>query len=59
MAMILTPREQTQTAAAARKVGGYDELLRLERERRRLSSDGSSTRLHRDSVSGRFSVERD
>jgi len=59
VATILTPREQSQTAAAARKVGGYDELLRLERERRQISRDGSATRVHRDPASGRFNVQRD
>jgi hypothetical protein len=58
VATILTPREQSQTASAARKVGGYDELLRLERERRKIARDGSATRVHRDPGTGRFNVER-
>ncbi len=40
MAMILTPDQQHTASAAARKAGGYDELIRLERERRAANGNG-------------------
>jgi hypothetical protein len=40
MATILTPDQQRTASAAARKAGGYDELIRLERERRAANGNG-------------------
>ena len=51
MTTITTRRDQRDTAAAARRVGGYDELVRLANERRRV--DGTVTR---DAHTGRWSV---
>lgn len=58
MASVLTVREQQQTSAAARRVGGYDELLRLERERRQLAREGATTRVARDAATGRIVIRR-
>jgi hypothetical protein len=52
MASILTIGEQRRVGAAARKVGGYDELIRLESERRRAKGLGH---VERDDKSGRYS----
>ena len=58
MATVLTVREQKQTSAAARKVGGYEALLDLERKRRRLVSEGGSARVVRDAGTGQFVVQK-
>lgn len=55
MASVLTVREQEQTSAAARAVGGYEELLKLEQERRRLSRRGIAVRVQRNG-SGRYTL---
>jgi hypothetical protein len=55
MASVLTIREQEQTSAAARAVGGYEELLKLEQERRRLSRRGIAARIQRTG-SGRYTL---
>lgn len=52
MASILTIDEQRRAGEAARKVGGYSELIRLEEERRAAKGFG---RLERDPSSGRYS----
>ena len=52
MTTMTTRRDQRDIAAAARRVGGYDELLRLANERRRLP-DSTVTR---DAATGRWSV---
>ncbi|WP_242121273.1 hypothetical protein [Sphingomonas lacusdianchii] len=51
MASILTLGQQRQAGSAARKVGGYDELVRLEIERRQAQGKGQ---LARDGATGRF-----
>jgi hypothetical protein len=51
MTTITTRRDQRDTAAAARRVGGYDELIRLAHERRRI--DGTVTR---DADTGQWGV---
>lgn len=51
MTTITTRRDQRNTAAAARRVGGYGELVRLANERRRV--EGTVTR---DAQTGRWSV---
>lgn len=51
MTTITTRRDQRDTAAAARRVGGYGELVRLAHERRRV--DGTVTR---DANTGRWGV---
>lgn len=53
MASVLTVREQEQTSAAARAVGGYEELLKLEQQRRQLSRRGIAARVQRNG-SGRY-----
>lgn len=53
MATITTTREQRETADAARRVGGYRELVRLAAERRRK---GAGSTVVRNSENGRWSV---
>lgn len=57
MASVLTVHEQSQTSAAARAVGGYEELLRLEKERRKLERQGIVARVRKD-ASGRYALVR-
>ncbi len=38
--IVTTVKEQNETAKAARKVGGYDELVRLSAEYQRLGGKG-------------------
>lgn len=52
MATILTTREQKQAGEAARRVGGYSELIRLETERRQAKGKGT---VVRDASNGRYS----
>jgi hypothetical protein len=52
MATILTIDQQRTAGSAARKVGGYAELIRLERERRAAKGQGH---IERDANSGRIS----
>jgi hypothetical protein len=52
MATILTIDQQRTAGSAARKVGGYAELIRLERERRAAKGGGH---IERDASSGRIS----
>ena len=54
MAKITSSREQRDTAAAARKVGGYSELVRLAAERRR---HGKSSSVTRDTKTGEYHVK--
>ena len=51
MGAITTPAQQSSTAAAARRVGGYAELVRLAKEQ---SAAGGHGRLVQD-TSGRWS----
>ena len=55
MSTITTRRDQRDTAAAARRVGGYQELVRLANERRH--SEGST--VTRDATTGRWGVRPD
>ncbi|MBB3473484.1 hypothetical protein [Sphingomonas sp. BK345] len=55
MSTITTRRDQRDTAAAARRVGGYQELVRLANERRH-SAGGT---VARDATTGRWGVRRD
>ncbi|MBB4859197.1 hypothetical protein HNO88_002526 [Novosphingobium chloroacetimidivorans] len=52
MATIMRTDEQRRAGAAARKVGGYSELIRLETERRAAKGAG---RVVKDGVSWRYS----
>lgn len=52
MATIMTIDEQRRAGAAARKVGGYTELIRLETERRAAKGKGQ---VVRDAANGRYS----
>lgn len=54
MATITTRKEQKATASAARKVGGYSELVRLAAERHK---EGSSGTLSRNAKTGNWSVK--
>lgn len=55
MASIMTIQEQRRAGAAARKVGGYSEIIRLESERRKAGGNGH---VVRDTKSGRYTYER-
>ena len=48
MATILSSAEQAETGALARRVGGYDVMVRLERELKRLQAQGKSGKIERD-----------
>jgi hypothetical protein len=50
MASFLTLNQQRTAGAAARKAGGYDELIRLEKERRKAKGNGQ---VKRDASTGR------
>lgn len=52
MATITTRHNQRSTASAAKRVGGYSELIRLSGERKR-SSDAV---VARDASTGRFTI---
>ena len=54
MTTITTRREQSDTASAARKVGGYSELVRLAAESRRL---GKGSVPKRDGKTGKWSMQ--
>lgn len=54
MATIMTVGEQRRAGEAARKVGGYSELIRLESERREANGQG---RVVRDSSNGHYSFK--
>jgi hypothetical protein len=54
MAKITSSREQRDTASAARKVGGYSELVRLAAEQRK---HGKSSSVSRDSETGQYHVK--
>lgn len=49
---VTTTEQQIRAAAAARAVGGYDELIRLEAERRAAGGRGG---IVRDPETGRYS----
>lgn len=55
MASILTIREQERASTAARRVGGYDRLIELERERRAaLRTERAGSVVTRNERSGRI-----
>ena len=54
MASVTTPREQVETSEAARKVGGYAELFRLQDERTAIRRRGMIAKLIRNPHPGRF-----
>ena len=56
MATVLTPREQSETAALARELGGYAEMIRLEAELRRLEKANKRAKIVIDSATGRRKV---
>lgn len=56
MATVLTPREQSETGALARRLGGYDEMLRLEMELRTIQRQKKTPKLVMDPVTKRRSV---
>lgn len=53
MATVLSTQERSATGRLARKVGGYGEMLRLERE---LKKAGTAARVVRDPDNGRYRV---
>jgi hypothetical protein len=48
MATILSPRELAKTGALARRVGGYDVMIRLERELKKVQESGKTGKIERD-----------
>ncbi|WP_169474179.1 MULTISPECIES: hypothetical protein [unclassified Novosphingobium] len=54
MATITTRQNQRHTASAAKRVGGYSELIRLSTERGR---SGASMVVSRNSATGRWVVK--
>lgn len=48
MATVLSSREQSETGALARRLGGYDEMLRLEAEMAEIQREGRVPKLERD-----------
>ena len=54
MVSVTTPREQAETSDAARKVGGYVELLRLQDERSAIRRRGLIAQLIKNPTTGRF-----
>lgn len=54
MVSVTTPREQAETSEAARKVGGYVELLRLQDERTAIRRQGLIAKLTKNPQTGRF-----
>jgi hypothetical protein len=59
MACVLTLREQAETSALARRVRGYSELIRLDREVRQVQAAGASPKLVCDGQTGRLRVVAD
>ncbi len=53
MAAITTRRDQRSTASAARKVGGYSELVRLAAEK---AEHGKGSYVKHDRLTGRWVV---
>jgi len=53
MATITTRQHQRHTAAAARRVGGYSELIRLSAER---GHSGAGSMVTRNAITGQWSV---
>jgi len=57
MATVLSTREQSETGDLARRLGGYDEMLRLEAEMAKIQKEGGTPKLQRDpSNKRRFTV---
>lgn len=54
MAAITTRRDQRSTASAARKVGGYSELVRLAAEK---AERGKGSSVEHDRVTGKWVVK--
>lgn len=50
-------REQAKFARALYKVGGYDELIRLDREVRAIRRAGHKPKLVRDPVTKKYTAE--
>lgn len=53
MATVLTPREQQETASIAWQLGGYDDMLRLERELKAMKAAGKRPKMVIDQVTGK------
>jgi hypothetical protein len=56
MATVLTPREQQETAAIAWKLGGYGEMLRLERELKAMKAAGKQPKMELDTATGKRKI---
>ncbi len=54
MTTVTTRKEQSATASAAKKVGGYSELVRLSAAR---ASQGKNSSVVRDTKTGRWDVK--
>lgn len=56
MATILSSREQAETGALARRVGGYDVMIRLERELKKIQDAGKTGKIVRDPKTNQLRV---
>lgn len=56
MATVLTPREQQETASIAWQLGGYSEMLRLERELKAMKAAGKRPKMVLDQATGRRKI---
>lgn len=56
MVTVLTPREQQETASIAWQLGGYGEMLRLERELKAMEATGKQPKMVLDQATGRRKI---
>lgn len=56
MATVLTSREKSETAAIARRLGGYADMLRLEHELKAVVARGKQPKMIRDIRTGKRTV---
>lgn len=56
MVTVLTPREQQETASIAWQLGGYGEMLRLERELKAMKAAGRRPKMVLDQATGRRKI---
>lgn len=56
MPTVLTSREKAETAAIARSVGGYSDMLRLEQELKAVIAQGLTPIMTMDPRTGKRSI---
>lgn len=57
--MIVHPVDQARFIRLLNKVGGYDEVFRLNRELRAIKNAGKKPKLVRDATTKKYSVQAD